>query len=85
MIKQLIIRGFKDQERVCELQGLDLFSSAEKNGAGKSAVLESFKLALLGELPGRARTLADILRFTSLPEMSVGIRAETVSGVGRSG
>jgi hypothetical protein len=80
VIKQLIIRGFKDQRRVCELQGLDLFSSAEKNGAGKSAVLESFKLALIGELPGRARTMADILRFTSLPEMSVGLMAETVSG-----
>ncbi|PIR00049.1 MAG: hypothetical protein COV66_08075 [Nitrospinae bacterium CG11_big_fil_rev_8_21_14_0_20_45_15] len=72
MIKQLKIEGFKDQWRDICLTGLDLFTSDNVNGVGKSAVLESFKLAVLGELPGRAKNLDDIMKFTSHDEMSVG-------------
>ncbi len=72
MIKQLKIEGFKDQWRDIQLTGLDLFTSDNVNGVGKSAVLESFKLAVLGELPGRAKNLDDIMKFTSMDEMSVG-------------
>ncbi len=77
MITQLKIRGFKDQGRTVRLSGLDLFSSDNVNGVGKSAVLEAFKLALLGELPGRAKTVDDLLRYTSGDAMAVEITAET--------
>lgn len=80
MIKQLINNGFKDQYRRVTLTGLDFFSSDNVNGVGKSAVLEAFKLALLGEIPGKARNLEDILEFTSQPEMSVEILAELRKG-----
>ena len=72
MIKHLKINGFKDQYREIRLTGLDLFTSDNVNGAGKSAVLESFKLAALGELPGRAKNLEDILKYTSQDEISIG-------------
>ncbi|MBI4384138.1 MAG: hypothetical protein HY579_08915 [Nitrospinae bacterium] len=75
MIRRIVNRGFKDQDRTTELTGLDLFTSDNVNGVGKSAVLEAFKLGLLGEIPGKARTLEDILQFTSLPEMAVEIVA----------
>lgn len=77
MIKQLTIQGFKDQARTVHLSGLDLVTSNQVNGLGKSAILESFKLALLGELPGRAKNVDDILQYTSFPEMEVSIVAET--------
>ncbi|MBI5428394.1 MAG: hypothetical protein HZA02_08985, partial [Nitrospinae bacterium] len=80
MIRRIVNRGFKDQDRTTELTGLDLFTSDNVNGVGKSAVLEAFKLGLLGEIPGKARTLEDLLQFTSLPEMSVEIVAETQRG-----
>lgn len=73
MIKRLINHGFKDQHRVTEFSGMDLFTSDDVNGVGKSSVLEAVKLALLGEIPGRARTLDDLLQFTSGSEMSVKI------------
>ncbi|MFQ5443122.1 MAG: hypothetical protein ACE5EK_00770, partial [Nitrospinales bacterium] len=50
------------------------------NGVGKSAILEVFKLALLGEIPGKARNVDDILEFTSQPEMSVEILADMRKG-----
>ncbi len=80
MITKLIIQGFKDQDRFVNLSGLDLFTSDDHNGVGKSAVLEGFKLALLGEVPGKARTVSDIMRFTSREEMSVEVMAETNQG-----
>lgn len=72
MITNLHIRGFKDQDRAVKLSGLDLFTSNNINGVGKSSVLEGFKLALLGEIPGRARTVEDLFKFTSFPDMQVG-------------
>ncbi len=83
MITQLINSGFKDQRRRFSLCGLDLFASAHQNGTGKSAALESFKLAVLGELPGRAKTPEDILQFSSGDEIGVEVLAETESGTFR--
>ncbi|VAX29635.1 hypothetical protein MNBD_NITROSPINAE05-117, partial [hydrothermal vent metagenome] len=80
MIIRLINAGFKDQTRTVLFSGLDLFTSANVNGVGKSAVLETFKLALTGEIPGRAKNVDDILQFTSLDEIKVGIVAETCRG-----
>lgn len=62
------------------LSGLDLITSADVNGVGKSAVLEAFKLALVGEVPGRAKTVDDIMQFTSLDEIKVEFLAETYRG-----
>lgn len=75
MIKQLVNQGFKDQCRTIQFSGLDLFTSNDVNGVGKSSVLEAVKLALLGEIPGKAKSLDDLLQFTSFPEMSVKIHA----------
>ncbi|KMP11530.1 hypothetical protein UR09_03050 [Candidatus Nitromaritima sp. SCGC AAA799-A02] len=72
MINKFFIQGFKDQVRSIALAGLDLFTSNNINGVGKSALLEGFKLALLGEIPGRARTVEDLIRFSSADEMAVG-------------
>lgn len=80
LIKQLINHGFKDQTRTVALSGLDLFTSANLNGVGKSAVLEAFKLALMGEIPGRAKNVDDILQFTSHDEIKVEILADTERG-----
>jgi DNA repair exonuclease SbcCD ATPase subunit len=80
MIKRLINNGFKDQTRSLALSGLDLFTSDDVNGVGKSAVLEAFKLALVGEIPGRAKNVDDILQFTSLDEIKVEILADTYRG-----
>ncbi len=80
MIKRLVNHGFKDQTRETVFSGLDLFTSDNVNGVGKSAVLEAFKLALVGEVPGRAKKVDDILQFTSLDEMKV----EVVSDSGRT-
>ncbi len=76
MIKQLINKGFKDLDQKIILTGLDLFTSANKNGVGKSAVLESFKLALIGDLPGTAYRVEDILEFTSREEFSIALLAD---------
>ena len=56
---------------------MDLFTSNNINGVGKSSVLEAIKLALLGEIPGKAKTLDDLLQFTSSAEMSVRIIVES--------
>jgi len=80
MIRQLNNCGFKDQMRTVQLSGLDLITSNDVNGVGKSAVLEAFKLALTGEVPGRAKNVEDILEFTSLDAMKVEILAETPHG-----
>ncbi len=80
MIKRLINNGFKDQTRTVVFSGLDLFTSDDVNGIGKSAVLEAFKLALVGEIPGRAKNLDDILQFTSQDEIKVEILADTYRG-----
>lgn len=77
MIKQIEIRGFKDQRRAIHLSGMDLFTSSDINGVGKSSVLESVKLALLGEIPGKVKSLDDLLQYTSFPEMSVKIQVTT--------
>jgi DNA repair exonuclease SbcCD ATPase subunit len=77
MIKQLVNQGFKDQCRTIRFSGMDLFTSNDVNGVGKSSVLEAVKLALLGEIPGKAKSLDDLLQFTSFPEMSVKILAAT--------
>jgi hypothetical protein len=76
MIKQLNNCGFKDQMRTVQFSGLDLITSNDVNGVGKSAVLEAFKLALTGEVPGRAKNVEDILEFTSLDAMNVEILAD---------
>lgn len=81
MIKQFTNHGFKDQYRTVELSGLDLFTSDDINGVGKSAVLEGFKLALLGEIPGKAKNVEDILLFTSQSVMKVEVEAETSLGI----
>ncbi|MCH7623237.1 MAG: hypothetical protein IIB46_04060 [Nitrospinae bacterium] len=80
MIKRLINNGFKDQTRTVSFSGLDLFTSNDVNGVGKSAVLEAFKLALMGEIPGRAKNVDDILQFTSREEMNVQVIADTCRG-----
>jgi len=80
MIKRLINNGFKDQARTVNFSGLDLFTSDDVNGVGKSAVLEAFKLGLMGEIPGRAKNVDDILEFTSRDEMSVEVLADTRRG-----
>ena len=80
MINQLTNRGFKDQMRTVRFSGLDLITSSDVNGVGKSAVLEAFKLALTGEIPGRAKNVDDILQFTSLDEMKVEVIADTRQG-----
>jgi len=80
MIKRLVNNGFKDQARTVSFSGLDLFTSNDVNGVGKSAVLEAFKLALMGEIPGRAKNVDDILQFTSREEMNVRIFADTCRG-----
>jgi|GEM_PF-2586845 len=80
MIKQLTSHGFKDQTRTLKLSGCDLITSNSVNGVGKSAVLEAFKLALTGEVPGRAKSLDDILQFTSQDEMKVEVVAECRRG-----
>jgi len=80
MIKQIKICGFKDKFHEMPLSGLDLITSGDKNGVGKSAVMESFQLGLLGEIPGRARTFEDILKYTSCPEMSVQLVGEGPHG-----
>ena len=80
VIKRLINNGFKDQTRTVSFSGLDLFTSNDVNGVGKSAVLEAFKLALMGEIPGRAKNVDDILQFTSREEMNVQVIADTRRG-----
>jgi DNA repair exonuclease SbcCD ATPase subunit len=80
MIRQLRNYGFKDQMRTVQFSGLDLITSNDVNGVGKSAVLEAFKLALTGEVPGRAKNVEDILHFSSGDEMSVEILADTPRG-----
>lgn len=80
MIVKFKNQGFKDQNKCVELCGLDLFTSRNINGAGKSAALESFKLGLLGEIPGRAKCLDDIMSFTSRDEMAVHLFAKTARG-----
>lgn len=80
MIRQLTNCGFKDQKRTIQFSGLDLITSNDVNGVGKSAVLEAFKLALTGEVPGRARNVEGILEFTSLDAMTVEILAESQRG-----
>lgn len=80
MIRQLNNHGFKDQTRTTRFSGLDFFSSKDVNGVGKSAVLEAFKLALMGEIPGRAKNVEDILQFTSFDEMKIEILADTRQG-----
>jgi hypothetical protein len=81
VIKQFVNQGFKDEFRSFDLSGLDIFTSDNVNGTGKSAVLEGVKLALLGEIPGKAKTVEDILTFTSKPEMKVAVTAETGMGL----
>ena len=51
MITKMKNQGFKDQDRYFDLSGLDLFTSNNVNGVGKSAALEAFKLGLLGKIP----------------------------------
>ncbi len=80
MIRQLSNCGFKDQKRTIQFSGLDLITSNNVNGVGKSAVLEAFKLALTGEVPGRAKNVEGILEFTSLDAMTVEILAESRRG-----
>jgi hypothetical protein len=80
MIRQLKNYGFKDQTRTVTFSGLDLITSDDVNGVGKSAVLEAFKLALTGEVPGRAKNVEDILKFTSGDCMAVEIVAECRQG-----
>lgn len=52
MIKRLINNGFKDQTRTVEFSGLDLFTSSDVNGVGKSAVLEAW-IQRLGRMKAR--------------------------------
>ncbi|MFQ5674184.1 MAG: hypothetical protein ACE5G9_13965, partial [Nitrospinales bacterium] len=80
MIRQFTNHGFKDQNRTVTLSGRDLFTSDNVNGVGKSAILEGFKLALLGEIPGKARNLEDILLYSSRSRISLRVTAETAAG-----
>ncbi len=87
MIKRLINNGFKDQTRTVSFSGLDLFTSNDVNGVGKSSILEAFKLAVMGEISGRAKTVEDILQFSSCEDINVEILADTSLGpvtIGRS-
>ena len=80
MIRELNNQGFKDQTQAIKLSGLDLFSSMDVNGVGKSAVLEAFQLALMGVVPGRAKNVENVLQFTSLDSMKIEIIADTRQG-----
>jgi hypothetical protein len=83
VVNEIEIRGFKDQNRKLVLSGLDVFTSNQVNGVGKSAVLECFKLGLLGILPGQAETLEDLFRYTTGDAMAVVLSAATEQGLVR--
>ncbi len=69
--------GFKDLALEVPLSGLDLITSGNRNGAGKTAVIEALQLSLAGSIPGRAHQIDDILRFTSSAKITVEISVST--------
>lgn len=74
-IRALHIAGYKGQNVVEQLTGLDIFVGP--NGAGKSARPEALSLATLGYIPGIPKKAEEIMKKCPGDEMSVGLTLDT--------
>ncbi len=70
-ITSLHLKGYKGQNVVEQLSGLDMFVGP--NGAGKSSRPEGLSLAMLGYIPGRQKRAEETMKVSAGDEMSVGL------------
>ncbi len=73
-ITKLELDGFKAQQSLENLSGLDLFIGP--NGTGKSARLEAASLAILGYVPGRGKKADDTMALAAGDQISVGLELD---------
>lgn len=80
-ITKLELDGFKAQQSLENLSGLDLFIGP--NGTGKSARLEAASLAILGYVPGRGKKADDTMALAAGDQISVGLELDNGFGCAR--
>lgn len=78
-IKTLIIDGLHNVNHA-KIALKDFCYFYGKNGAGKTTILNAIQLALLGYIPGSAKTNVAIMRHASKPEMYVSVTLDNGSG-----
>lgn len=74
-VTSLNLRGYKGQNTVEHLTGLDMFVGP--NGSGKSSRPEGLSLAMLGYIPGRQKRAEEIMKVSAGDKMSVGLTLDT--------
>ena len=78
-VKSVSIEGMRNVKRkVLELD--DVTYLYGPNGAGKSTVLNAIQLALLGYIPGTAKSNAAVMAHANCPEMRVSVDLEDETG-----
>ena len=75
MINEISMKNVKGQTAIQKLTGKDIIVG--RNGAGKTTRMQSIGLAMLGYVPGKGKTTADVFKLASDDEMSVGLETET--------
>jgi exonuclease SbcC len=74
MIRNISMSNIKGQSGIQELTGRDIFIG--KNGSGKTTRLQAVSLAMLGYIPGEAKTLEEIHKKASGDFMGVGLKID---------
>lgn len=74
MITEIIIENMKGQSATQTLSGKDILIG--KNGAGKTTRLQALGLAMIGNVPGQAKTSAANFKFATGDKMTVGLKAD---------
>ncbi len=72
MITEIIIKNMKDQTITQKLTGKNIIIG--RNGTGKTTRIQALGLAMLGNVPGQAKTSAAIFKFATGDEMAVGLK-----------
>lgn len=74
MITEIRMENIKGQSATQSLTGKDIFIG--RNGSGKTTRIQTLGLAMLGNVPGRAKTTAETMKFATGDEMIVGLKTD---------
>ncbi|MDW0113807.1 hypothetical protein QT711_11470 [Sporosarcina saromensis] len=74
MIKEIVIKNMKGQTTSQSLTGKNILIG--KNGSGKTTRIQGLGLAMLGNVPGQAKTSAANFKFATGDEMVVGLKLD---------
>lgn len=74
MIKEIMIKNMKGQTVAQSLSGKNILIG--RNGSGKTTRIQALGLAMLGHVPGQAKTSAATFKFATGNEMTAGLKLD---------